>query len=160
MTPIALGSSGQRSRTSKTNGLRQIQRENIPGIAAVSGVVVAKTTSAGLMQSADIGLQVLANFPAFYYGTSPNKFFDYVASGLPVLCNYPGWIAELINEFKCGYAVPPEDPSAFADALIWAADSSNQLKDQGGNALTLARGRFDRLILSRTFVEWLQGASH
>lgn len=40
---------------------------------------------------ADIGLMVLANVPTFYYGTSPNKFFDDIASGLPVVNNYPGW---------------------------------------------------------------------
>ena len=26
-----------------------------------------------------------ATADAFYYGTSPNKFFDYIASGIPVL---------------------------------------------------------------------------
>jgi glycosyltransferase involved in cell wall biosynthesis len=35
---------------------------------------VNKAKLAGLMASADIGLQILANVPAFYYGTSPNKF--------------------------------------------------------------------------------------
>ena len=29
---------------------------------------------AELLQQADVGLQILANVPAFYYGTSPNKF--------------------------------------------------------------------------------------
>ncbi|MNH37907.1 hypothetical protein D3C79_988720 [compost metagenome] len=45
MTPIALGNSGHRSLTSKTNGLLRNQRAKIPGIPAVSGVVVAKTRS-------------------------------------------------------------------------------------------------------------------
>lgn len=46
---------------------------------------VPKARLAGLMAAADVGMQILANVPAFYYGTSPNKFFDYIASGLPVL---------------------------------------------------------------------------
>ena len=78
---------------------------------------VNKAKLAGLMASADIGLQILANVPAFYYGTSPNKFFDYISAGLPVLNNYPGWLAELITKEQCGFAVPPENPQAFADAL-------------------------------------------
>ena len=57
------------------------------------------------MNRANIGMQILANVPAFYFGTSPNKFFDYLASGLPVLNNYPGWLAEMINEYECGYAI-------------------------------------------------------
>ena len=119
---------------------------------------VPKKKLVGLIKSADLGLQILANVPAFYYGTSPNKFFDYIASGLPVMCNYPGWIAELIGEFKCGFAVPPEDPSAFADALITAAESRGELEEQGRNALSLAQAQFDRSELSRAFVDWLERA--
>ena len=54
-------------------------------------------------------------FPAFYYGTSPNKFFDYISSGLAVLNNYPGWLADMIQENKLGIVVPPKDANAFAE---------------------------------------------
>jgi len=60
-----------------------------------------------------VGLQILDNVPAFYDGTSPNKCFDYLAAGLPMLINYPGWLADLVQECQCGYAVPPESPQAF-----------------------------------------------
>lgn len=140
----------------KPSLLTRAQSEGLDNVIFQSPV--PKNELAGLMESADIGLQILANIPAFYYGTSPNKFFDYVASGLPVLCNYPGWIAELIDEFNCGFSVPPEDRSAFADALIRAADSRGLLEGQGLNALKLAKGRFARSELSRVFVEWLEGA--
>jgi glycosyltransferase involved in cell wall biosynthesis len=49
-----------------------------------------------IVAKSNIGLMVLKNVPAFYYGTSPNKFFDYISSGLPVLNNYPGWLATII----------------------------------------------------------------
>lgn len=118
---------------------------------------VNKERLSGLMASADIGLQVLANVPAFYYGTSPNKFFDYIAAGLPVLNNYPGWLAKMISEEDCGYAVPPEDPGAFADALISAADDRQTLKEKGVRGRELAIRRFDRQLLSSQFVTWLEG---
>jgi len=35
---------------------------------------VNKARLAGLMAATDVGIQSLANVPAFYYGTSPNKF--------------------------------------------------------------------------------------
>lgn len=116
---------------------------------------VNKLKLAGLMASADIGIQCLANVPAFYYGTSPNKFFDYIAAGLPVLNNYPGWLAELIAKFDCGYAVPPDDPQAFADALEQAASNRDRLKLQGENALSLARDKFDRHRLADQWVNWV-----
>lgn len=117
---------------------------------------VNKARLAGLMAATDIGMQILANVPAFYYGTSPNKFFDYLASGLPVLNNYPGWLAELIESHACGFAVRPEDPAAFADALEMAASDRAALKEMGRRSLALARSDFDRAELSERFVDWLE----
>jgi glycosyltransferase involved in cell wall biosynthesis len=119
---------------------------------------VPKAKLAGLMAAADIGMQILANVPAFYYGTSPNKFFDYIASGLPVLNNYPGWLAEIISRSDCGYAVPPDDPGAFADALIHAADHPEERVRMGECSLQLARSEFGRDMLADEFVSWLEGA--
>lgn len=119
---------------------------------------VNKAKLAGLMNSTDIGMQILANIPAFYYGTSPNKFFDYIAAGLPVLNNYPGWLAELINKHECGFAVPPDNAAAFADALEKAADNRDILRSMGKNSRTLAEKEFNRELLSNKFVDWLEGA--
>jgi len=109
-----------------------------------------------VMAQTDVGLMILANIPAFYYGTSPNKFFDYIASGLPVLNNYPGWLADLINEHSCGLAVPPENAEAFADALEWFADNSEQRKAMGMKSRQLAEMRFNRTALADTFVSFLE----
>lgn len=105
---------------------------------------IEKTRLAGLLAGADLGMQVLANVPAFYNGTSPNKFFDYIAAGLPVLINYPGWVADLIAETDCGFVVPPDDPGAFADALEQAANDRAALKRKGANAQKLAEEQFSR----------------
>lgn len=116
---------------------------------------VNKTRLAGLMAATDVGMQILANVPAFYYGTSPNKFFDYIAAGLPVLNNYPGWLAELITRSECGFAVPPDDPAAFADALEKAADDRELLKVMGRNGRLLAEAEFDRIRLADRWVDWV-----
>jgi glycosyltransferase involved in cell wall biosynthesis len=116
---------------------------------------VDKARLAGLLASSDLGLQCLANVPAFYYGTSPNKFFDYIAAGLPVLNNYPGWLAGMIEERECGFAVPPDDPLAFAGALERAADDRAALKRMGENAAALAVERFSRAMLAERWVAWV-----
>lgn len=118
---------------------------------------VNKTKLASLMMSADIGLQVLANVPAFYYGTSPNKFFDYIAARLPVINNYPGWLAEMICEHECGFAVPGEDPVAFANALERAADDRDLLRLMGQRSRALAEGNFSRYKLASQWVDWVTG---
>lgn len=120
---------------------------------------VNKARLSGLMASADLGLQILANVPAFYYGTSPNKFFDYIASGLPVLNNYPGWLAEMIAKENCGFVVPPDDAALFADALIQAADDRDDLLEKGARGRELAVREFDRRKLADRFVDWLEGVA-
>lgn len=120
---------------------------------------VNKARLSGLMASTDVGLQLLANIPAFYYGTSPNKFFDYIASGLPSLINYPGWLAEIVVDKGCGFAVAPDNAEAFADALEYAADHRSELKVMGEGSLALARSQFDRSLLADRFVAWLQAAA-
>ncbi|EKD45523.1 MAG: hypothetical protein ACD_69C00252G0001 [uncultured bacterium] len=107
-----------------------------------------------VLQRAGIGMMLLRNVPIFYYSTSPNKFFDYIASGLPVINNYPGWVAELIQEAQCGVVVPPDSPEAFADALVEFANlSKEEWKSYSSNALRLAKERFDRKELARKFVK-------
>jgi len=118
---------------------------------------VNKSRLAGLMASADVGLQVLANVPAFYFGTSPNKFFDYIAAGLPILNNYPGWLAEMIRHNQCGFTVDPESPDAFADALERAANDRAAAKEMGERGRELAKREFDRELLANHFVDWLEG---
>lgn len=116
---------------------------------------VPKAELASILTRANIGMQILANVPAFYFGTSPNKFFDYLASGLPVLNNYPGWLAEMINEFDCGYAINPNDPQAFANALLDASQNSEKLANMGKNSKKLAIEKFDRKKLSSEWVNWV-----
>jgi glycosyltransferase involved in cell wall biosynthesis len=119
---------------------------------------VSKGRLAGLMAATDVGLQILANVPAFYFGTSPNKFFDYLAAGRPVLINYPGWLAELLEQHGCGFSVPPDDPKAFAAALVRASDNRDELLLMGKRSRLLGQARFDRRVLAERFVDVLEGA--
>ncbi len=109
-----------------------------------------------IIASAHIGLMILANVPAFYYGTSPNKFFDYISSGLPVLNNYPGWLADMIQEHNCGLAVPPNNAQAFANALVNLTDNPTLRIEMGQNARQLAEAEFSREELANKFVDFLE----
>lgn len=117
---------------------------------------VPKKELADIVSSSDVGMQILANATFFYYGTSPNKFFDFISAGLPVLNNYPGWIADMIHENKCGVAVEPLKPELFADGLIYLADHPEERKKMGGNARALAERDFNRIDLANQFVDLLE----
>ena len=116
---------------------------------------VPKTELVSYLKGADIGLQMLRNIPVFYYGTSPNKFFDYIAVGLPVLNNYPGWLADMIEKNNTGFAIPPDDITSYVDALEYAADNRDKLVEMGIKSKKLAN-QFDREKLSEDFVHWIE----
>jgi len=117
---------------------------------------VPRTELAELIQEADAGMMILDNIPAFYYGTSPNKFFDYISLGLPVLNNYPGWLARMIERNKCGIAVSPACPNTFADALIELSEDKETRLEMGRHARQLAEREFDRDQLATKFVDYLE----
>ena len=112
---------------------------------------VPKAELGAITASLDCGLMVLRDVPAFYRGTSPNKFFDYLAAGIPVVNNYPGWLAGLIAEHHCGIVVPPGNVAAFADALQALAADVGGRRAMGAAARVLAEKEFARPLLAARF---------
>lgn len=114
---------------------------------------ISKKELARLLPQMDVGMMILENIPAFYRGTSPNKFFDYLACGLPILNNYPGWVGEYIQKHNCGVVVEPKNPQAFANAVEDLMKQRNELPAMGANARKIAETIFNRDILGKHFVE-------
>ena len=137
----------------KLDLVNETNRRNLKNIIFLNPM--NKSDLSKLMNTCDIGMQLLANIPAFYYGTSPNKFFDYISAGLPVLNNYPGWIAELIEKNNCGIKVSPDNPLEFAESLITLEKNRENLVDMSFNARSLAKNEFDRSLLSHKWVDWV-----
>jgi glycosyltransferase involved in cell wall biosynthesis len=117
---------------------------------------VPKADLGAITASLDCGLMVLKDVPAFYRGTSPNKFFDYLAAGIPVVNNYPGWLAGLIREHECGIVVPPGDAVTFADALQRLAADPAACRVMGAAARALGEKEFARPLLAARFVATLE----
>ena len=146
---VLIGEGKQKSRL-----MQRAREEGLHNVVFCAPVDKLKLT--GLLAATDVGMQILADVPAFYYGTSPNKFFDYLAAGLPVLNNYPGWVADLITEHGAGIAVPPGDPAAFADALEALAADPEKRRAMGRSARRLAVQHFNRDMQAEQFVNALE----
>ena len=83
---------------------------------------VPKTEVPAVLGGCDVGLMVLADVELFSFGVSPNKLFDYMAAGLPVLTNVPGFVQGVVDDSGCGLSVAPGDPEALADGMEALAD--------------------------------------
>lgn len=92
---------------------------------------VPKREIPAVLAAADVGVHVLADVPLFRYGVSPNKVFDYMAAGLPVLTNTPGGVSEFVLGADAGIAVTPD---GLAEGLTAFAEmSADELHSLGAN---------------------------
>lgn len=87
--------------------------------------------------------------------TSPNKLFDYLAAGKPVLTNLGGWIGELLQDSGAGVAVGTGGASEIAERILWLNDNRDVLHQMGAHARQLAVERFDRARLASQFEQAL-----
>lgn len=82
---------------------------------------VPKQQIPALFSRCHIGLLTLKDLPLFRYGVSPNKLFDYLAAGLPVVTNVGGDCAHIVTEAGAGFVAEPGSAEALAGALERAA---------------------------------------
>ena len=82
---------------------------------------------------------------------SPNKFYDYVAAGLPVIFNFQGSLKDLIINKKAGYYVDHRYPEQLSETLLHIARNKSEALEFGKNARCLAEDRFDQKKLAIQF---------
>ncbi|MHC4424510.1 MAG: glycosyltransferase family 4 protein [Planctomycetota bacterium] len=79
---------------------------------------------------------------------SPNKMFDGLAAGKPVLINVAGWLGELVEKNNCGKSLDPHQPETLANVLEELSAKPGLCSQMGKNARTLAEREFDRKKLA------------
>lgn len=108
---------------------------------------------AELLSQADIGL--IATFPkALIY--MPYKVHDYLAAGVAILNTLPGECAALVSDNGCGLNYQAGDADSLFGAIKRIVDHPEERWAMGAAARKLAETRFDRRIISRTYVEFLE----
>jgi glycosyltransferase involved in cell wall biosynthesis len=89
---------------------------------------------------------------------SPNKMFDALAAGRPILINVPGWLREVIEQNGCGRYTDPKRPEALADALEELAGNQQVCTEMGRKARALFESQFSREILTQRLEQVLMAA--
>ena len=79
---------------------------------------------------------------------SPNKLFDSLSAGKPIIVNSAGWTKDMVEKENCGCFVDPDKPEEFAEKLLEIKDSKKLLETWGSNARRLSVEVYDKDILS------------
>ena len=73
----------------------------------------------------------------------PNKLFEYMAAGLPVIAsNFPMW-RELVEGCRCGICVDPMDSKAIAKGITWLFDHPEEADKMGQRGREAIREHFN-----------------
>lgn len=90
--------------------------------------------------------------PLYRFGVSPNKIFEYMLSRKPIL-QAGDASNDLLAEGHCGFTVAPEDPAAFADAVLrLRALPAEERRRLGENGRRFVLEKHDCRILARRFM--------
>ena len=74
---------------------------------------------------------------------SPNKFFDGLAAGKPIVVNIDGWVREAIEAHGCGLSVDQSHSGDLLDKLQQLHDAPELRLEMGERARNLALTQFD-----------------
>lgn len=64
-------------------------------------------------QSADVGISLIENLCLNYYYSLPNKVFEYILSGLPVIVSDFPDMGKLVDDYICGWKVSVNEESVI-----------------------------------------------
>ena len=145
---VALGNGSER-------GWLEEQARELPNLLVPPPV--AREEIAGIVRAAGATITIYAPYEILETG-SPNKFFDSLAAGKPVVVNTGGWLRRLAEDNHAGLYTPAGDAEAMAQALVRLARDPELAEELGRNGRALAEREFDRRLLAARFVETLEAA--
>lgn len=87
------------------------------------------------------------------YTNSPNKLFDSLSAGKPIIVNSAGWTKDLVEKENCGCYVDPQNPQDLVDQICAMKDNKNLLSEWSKNARRLSIDVFDKSKLSKQMAD-------
>ncbi len=116
---------------------------------------VAKNEMNDVMAASDVCLAILKPLD-LYKTTYPNKVFDYLAAGRPIVLAIDGVIREVVEAAKAGIFVPPGNSTEMAKAILSLFKDPDLARQMGINGRQYVCEHFDRRQMSDQFENLFQ----
>jgi glycosyltransferase involved in cell wall biosynthesis len=116
---------------------------------------VPKTGMGMALAAADACIGILK--PIDMYATVyPNKIFDYLAAGRPIVLAMEGVIRDVVEAAEAGIPVPPGDAAALAQAIRTLAEDPHAARRMGMSGRAYIEAHFDRVLLAEKLRDLLE----
>jgi len=136
---------------------RVVERAHSEGLTNVHFMdLIPKSEIPALLSAVDVGLHVLSDVPVFRFGVSPNKLFDYMAAGLPVITNTPGEVSEIVSGSEAGLAVAPDGIGEGVRQMVAAGEATR--RRWGSNGRDFVETNRSRRVIARRLEQLLDKA--
>jgi len=116
---------------------------------------VPKAEMAGALAAADSCIAILKPLDE-YKTTYPNKVFDYMAAGRPVVLSIDGVIREVVEAAGCGIFAEPGNPSALAEAIRTLAADKDKARQMGLDGRKYLEENFSRTVIGEKLLGLLE----
>ena len=116
---------------------------------------VPKAEMSQVLAGADACLAILKPIE-LYQTTYPNKVFDCMAAGRPVILAIDGVMRQLVETAQAGLYVPPGQPAALAQAIEFLARNPEKCHEMGQNGRNMVELSYSRMILADKFSALLE----
>jgi glycosyltransferase involved in cell wall biosynthesis len=116
---------------------------------------VPKTGMASALAGADVCIAILKPLEE-YKTTYPNKVFDYMAAGRPVVLAIDGVIREVVESAGCGIFATPGNAKELAEAIRKLAVDPKQSREMGLKGRNYLEEHFSRAGIGNKLVSFLE----
>jgi glycosyltransferase involved in cell wall biosynthesis len=97
----------------------------------------------GYASSADVGVSPILPASLSYRYSLPNKLFQYMAAGLPVVASDFPQVREVVEGARCGLVVDARRPEAIAAAIQRLADDPDEARAMGRRGRAAVEERYN-----------------
>jgi glycosyltransferase involved in cell wall biosynthesis len=137
----------------KAELVMRAKQENISNVTFLD--LMPKSVLVGYIQHALVSVIPLKPIPVLDT-SSPNKLFESMAAGVPVIQTTQGWIKEFITTHQVGFTVDGHQPSQMAEVLIELKDDPEQSQRIGKRGQEIASKFFDKDYLADKMLQILK----
>jgi glycosyltransferase involved in cell wall biosynthesis len=116
---------------------------------------ISRQEVADLLERSKIGLVIFLPLPN-HIDSQPNKMFEYMSAGIPIITsNFPLW-REIVEGNECGLCVDPLNPKAIGEAIQYLVDNSTQAEKMGENGRKAVEDKYNWPVEEKKLLDFYE----